>query len=115
VPDGAKAEAIISAAQDLNTPREAWLNPSEWVEHVPDVVSGYRDRVVAKLGHEVDLAKRTLTNLYSARPAWLDYAHIALAAAVAQAYDWAEYTPAMPDEEIVRRLRELNLQRSSAH
>jgi len=79
------------------------------------VVSGYRDRVVATFGHEADVAKRTLTDLYSARPACLDYAHMALAAAVAPAYGWADYTPARPDEEILRRLLELNLQRSSAH
>ena len=29
-------------------------------------------RPVAKAGHEAELKKRTLTNLYNARPAWLD-------------------------------------------
>ena len=53
----------------------------------------------AKPGHEADLKKRTLTNLYNARPAWLDMAHKALDQAVAAAYDWPDYTPAMPDEE----------------
>ena len=32
------------------------------------------------------LAKRTLTNLYNERPAWLAYAHAKLDAAVAAAY-----------------------------
>ena len=48
--------------------------------------------------------KRTLTNLYNARPAWLDNAHKVLDAVVAKAYGWDDYTPGMPDEEISRRL-----------
>lgn len=35
-----------------------------------------------------------------------------LAAAVAQAYGWTDYTPAMPDEEILRRVLALNLERA---
>jgi len=38
--------------------------------------------------HAAKLAKRTLTNLYNERPAWLAHAHAALAAAVATAYGW---------------------------
>jgi hypothetical protein len=44
---------------------------------VPEVVplgmdhSPYPDRIVAKPGFEKELAKRTLTNLYNQRPAWL--------------------------------------------
>lgn len=52
--------------------------------------------------------KRTLTNLYNARPAWLDNTHKTLDAAVAKAYGWNDYTPEMPDEEILRRLLALN-------
>jgi hypothetical protein len=47
-------------------------------------------------------------------PAWLDLAHKALDAAVAAAYGWADYTPAMPDDEILRRLLALNLERAQA-
>lgn len=36
-----------------------------------------------------------------------------LDAAVAAAYGWADYTPAMPDEEILKRLLALNLARSA--
>jgi hypothetical protein len=71
-----------------------------------------RNAPVAKPGHEAELKKRTLTNLYNARPAWLDNAHKALDAAVAAAYGWTDYTPAMPDEEILRRLLALNLHRT---
>ena len=55
---------------------------------------------------------RTLTNLYNARPAWLDLAHKALDKAVAAAYNWLDYTPEMPDDEILRRLLALNLERA---
>ena len=47
------------------------------------------------------------------RPAWLDAAHKALDAAVAQAYGWSDYKPDMPDEEILKRLLALNLARAS--
>lgn len=36
--------------------------------------------------HAAKLAKRTLTNLYNERPAWLTHAHSTLDAAVCQAY-----------------------------
>jgi type II restriction/modification system DNA methylase subunit YeeA len=107
------AANIAAAARRLNELRENWLNPPEWVERVPEVVPGYPDRIVAKPGHEAELKKRTLTNLYNARPAWLDNAHKALDAAVAAAYGWPDYTPAMPDEEILRRLLALNLERAA--
>ena len=55
------------------------------------------------------LKKRTLTNLYNERPAWLANAHAKLDAAVAAAYDW----PAeLPGEEILSRLLALNLARA---
>ena len=104
---------IAAAARRLNELRENWLNPPEWVERVPEVVPGFPDRIVPKPEHAAELKKRTLTNLYNTRPAWLDNAHKALDAAVAAAYGWADYTPEMPDEEILRRLLALNLARSA--
>ena len=68
--------------------------------------------IIPKAGHEAELKKRTLTNLYNQRPAWLDNAHKALDSAVAAAYGWTDYTPEMPDDEILRRLLSLNLERS---
>jgi hypothetical protein len=56
--------------------------------------------------------KRTLTNLYNQRPAWLANAHQALDQAVAVAYGWSDYSPAMADDEILRRLLKLNLERA---
>lgn len=110
------AENIAAAARRLNELREAWLNPPEWVDWVitpEEEKAGFPKRPVAKPGHEADLKKRTLTNLYNARPAWLDMAHKALDQAVAAAYDWPDYSADMPDEEILRRLLALNLERSS--
>jgi hypothetical protein len=79
---------------------------------VPEVVPSYPDRIVPKPEHAADLKKRTLTNLYNARPAWLEHAHRELDRAVAAAYGWDDYTPDMLDEEILRRLLALNLERS---
>lgn len=112
------AEAIARAAKRLTDLRDAWLNPPEWIERVPEVVplgmthSPYPDRILAKAGFEKELAKRTLTNLYNQRPTWLSQAHEALDVAVAAAYGWDDYSATMPGEEILRRLLAENLQRA---
>ena len=50
-----------------------------------------------------------LTNLYNARPTWLDNAHRRLDEAVFAAYGW----PAdIPDEGILKNLLALNQERS---
>ena len=111
-----KEKAIASAALGLMKLRDNYLNPPEWVEWVitpEEEKAGFPKRPVAKPGHEADVKKRTLTNLYNARPAWLDLAHKELDAAVAEAYGWTDYTPEMPDEEILRRLLALNLERAA--
>jgi hypothetical protein len=59
----------------------------------------------------LNLEKRTLTNIYNTRPAWLDNAHSTLDKAVAAAYEWNDYTPEMGDETILGRLLALNLER----
>ena len=110
----AAATEIAVAAKKLNELRENWLNPPEWTDWVrtaEEEKAGYPARPVAKPGFESELKKRTLTNLYNARPAWLDNAHKALDTAVAKAYGWNDYTPEMSDEEILRRLLALNLER----
>jgi hypothetical protein len=112
------AVAIARAAQRLVALRDAWLNPPEWTERVPEVVplglttSPYPDRIVARPGFEAQLAKRTLTNLYNARPAWLANAHAELDAAVAAAYGWTEPPAALADDEVLRRLLVLNRERA---
>ena len=60
---------------------------------------------------ESELKKRTLTNLYNARPTWLDNVHKTLDAAVAAAYGW----PAdLGEQDILERLLALNLERAAA-
>jgi SAM-dependent methyltransferase len=116
------AIAIARAAKRLNDLRENWLNPKEWTERVPEVIplgmseSPYPDRILPKANLDArdlaELKKRTLTNLYNQRPAWLNDAHAALDAAVANAYGWSDYTSAMSDNEILSRLLALNRARA---
>jgi type II restriction/modification system DNA methylase subunit YeeA len=104
-----QAEAIAEAARNLNQLRENWLNPPEWIDRVPEVVEGYPDRLIPRPEFEKELKKRTLTNLYNQPPAWLDNAHRKLDQAVAAAYGWQAD---IPDEEVLRRLLALNLERA---
>ena len=59
---------------------------------------------------EADLKKRTLTNLYNARPTWLANAHVRLDRAVYAAYGWP---PETTDEDVLKNLLALNLARSA--
>ena len=94
-PNDDQRDAIAEAAERLNELRENWLNP---------VDANGNPALIA-----TDLRKRTLTNLYNARPTWLANAHAELDAAVAAAYGW----PADLDgAAILERLLALNLQRS---
>ena len=69
-------------------------------------------RVVARDAEAArKLAKRTLTNLYNERPAWLDLAHKKLDAAVLAAYGWPSD---LTDEQILEKLLALNLERAVA-
>jgi hypothetical protein len=87
--DDPRVAAIAAAARDLVAKRDAWLSP-------PDAPAE-------------DLKKRTLTNLYNARPTWLAVAHARLDAAVLAAYGW----PAdLPDAAILERLLALNAARA---
>jgi len=60
------------------------------------------------------LKKRTLTNLYNARPAWLDHAHLALDQAVAEASGWGDNWRAglLTGDEILARLFRFNQDRA---
>lgn len=111
-PSGGAAIAIEAAARKLNELREAWLNPSALVDVVPELVPALPHRLVPKAGREAELSKRTLTNLYNDRPVWLANAHDELDHAVASAYGWTEYSPALPDDEILNRLLKLNIERT---
>lgn len=114
--------AVATAAKDLNELRERWLNPPEWTEtrilEFPGSQDGPWARYIDKatvneatgIGtvryprlepRDADcaakLAKRTLTNLYNERPAWLDHAHRKLDAAVFAAYGWQDLATALED------------------
>jgi hypothetical protein len=79
----------------LNPPRPEHVEPKNW---------------------EIDLKKRTLTNLYNQRPQWLDDAHRALDHAVFAAYGWPPEVDGKPlsNSEILARLLALNHQRAAA-
>ena len=116
----------------MNELRERWLNPPEWtVERIlefPGSAGGPWARYVVNPDRNgigtvryprreprdadcaAKLKKRTLTNLYNERPAWLDLAHKKLDAAVAAAYGWP---PDLTDERILEKLLALNLERAA--
>ena len=105
--DDPRAVAIAEATQKLVERRDRWLNPPEWVEWVDTPASGFPKQPVPRNEPTAKaLKKRTLTNLYNARPQWLADAHAALDRAVAAAYGWhIDIT----DDEVRRELLELNL------
>jgi type II restriction/modification system DNA methylase subunit YeeA len=106
----ARAIAIGAAAKRLDELRANWLNPPDLVRRDPEVVPGYPDRVLPVDDNAAAiLKKRTLTNLYNERPAWLANAHADLDAAVAAAYGW----PAdISEEDALAQLFKLNQQRA---
>ena len=90
--DSPLVEAIAGAARRLDELREGWLNPE------------------GPLVGEDELKRRTLTNLYNERPAWLDTAHRTLDEAVFSAYGWP---PDLTDDEVLARLLALNQERAA--
>jgi type II restriction/modification system DNA methylase subunit YeeA len=88
--DSPVVEAIVEAARELVTKRDDWLNP-------PDAT-------------EDELKKRTLTNLYNARPTWLSDLHRKLDEAVFAAYGWPT---TLSDAELLERLLKLNQERAA--
>ena len=101
-----RAAVIADTAGRLIERRDRWLNPPEWAEWVDEPVAGYPKRPVPRNDAAAKaLKKRTLTNLYNARPQWLADAHAALDEAVADAYGW----PAdIADEDALAELLALN-------
>ncbi len=85
-----RVQVIAAAAKDLVEKRDRWLNPEG--------------------ASEVELKKRTLTNLYNQRPTWLDLAHKKLDQAVLDAYTWPHD---LTDDQILERLLALNLERAA--
>ena len=87
--DDPRVQAIAAAARRLVELRDNWLNPSG--------------------ATEAELKQRTLTNLYNARPAWLDNAHRTLDRAVLAAYGWPDD---LADDDLLARLLALNAARA---
>lgn len=112
--DDPRARAVAAAAARLNEVRENWLNPADLVLREPEVVPGYPDRILPRdADAAAELRKRTLTNLYNARPQWLANAHAALDAAVADAYGWGDaWRVGMSDDDLLARLFALNQARA---
>ncbi|MEZ4553834.1 MAG: type IIL restriction-modification enzyme MmeI [Dehalococcoidia bacterium] len=105
-------DAIGAAAKALDEARQRWLNPPELVRLEPDVIPSLPLRFVPVSEEAAkQLAKRTLTNLYNQRPAWLDHLHRDLDRAVFAAYGWPDD---IEEEEMLRRLLALNLERAEA-
>jgi type II restriction/modification system DNA methylase subunit YeeA len=103
--------AIAVAANRLNDLRNTWLNPPNLVRWQPEIIEGYRDRVMAKDAVAArELQKRTLTKLYNQPPQWLLDAHRTLDEAVAEAYGWPTD---ILDQDALVALLELNLKRSA--
>jgi type II restriction/modification system DNA methylase subunit YeeA len=110
--DDPRAVAIASAAKRLDELRNAWLNPPDLIDIVPEVVPGYPDRILPKTeAAAAILKKRTLTNLYNERPQWLADAHHDLDATVAAAYGWHAD---ISEDDALAKLLELNLSRTAA-
>jgi type II restriction/modification system DNA methylase subunit YeeA len=106
-----RALRIAAAAKRLDDLRNAWLNPADLVEIVPEVVPGYPDRILPKDEKAAAILKdRTLTKLYNARPQWLADAHAELDRAVAAAYGWPED---IATDDALAKLLELNLARAA--
>ena len=89
--DDPRVKAIANAARELVNFRDRWLNPEG--------------------ASESELKTRTLTNLYNARPTWLDNAHRQLDGAVFAAYGWPHD---LDNDQVLERLLALNRERSKA-
>jgi type II restriction/modification system DNA methylase subunit YeeA len=105
-----RAKRIAIAARRLNDLREQWLNPTELISRKKEIARGFPDLILPKdPAAKEALDKRTLTGLYNANPTWLQQAQEELDGAVAGAYEW-EWP--LTDDEILKRLFELNQQRA---
>jgi hypothetical protein len=130
-PTDAQKQVIAAAAKELDKLRNNWLNPPEWTREEVLEFPGSADGPWSRYVHNPDsrgigtvryprlvprdadsareLKKRTLTNLYNARPTWLDLAHQRLDEAVFAAYGWSVD---LTDEQILEKLLTLNLDRA---
>ncbi|MBN1453939.1 MAG: class I SAM-dependent DNA methyltransferase [Anaerolineales bacterium] len=113
-----RVRAIAGAAQELVEQRERWLGPDPLPGPPPKTTTQTLNADSASTSSYLGEGgrrpggggpKRTLTNLYNARPTWLELAHKKLDEAVFAAYGWPSD---LSDEEILERLLALNLERA---
>jgi hypothetical protein len=110
-PDGAVAAKTAPSARTSARQKRSLPHPaSEGLAGLPSVGLVRYPRLIPKDAEcAKELKKRTLTNLYNQRPAWLELAQQQLAAAVFAAYGWP---PTLSDDELLAKLLELNLARA---
>lgn len=99
-------DTIAAAAKAIDESRARWLNPPELLKEEPALAPGLPARFAPKdAAAAAELKTRTLTDLYNARPGWIDIAHRKLDEAVLAAYGW----PAdISEPELLGRLLKLN-------
>jgi hypothetical protein len=116
--DDPRVGAIAQAARELVEMRERWLAPNPLPGPPPKTTtqtlnadSAFPSSYLGEGGRRPGGggSKRTLTNLYNARPTWLELAHKKLDVAVFSAYGWPND---LSDEEILEKLLALNLKRA---
>jgi type II restriction/modification system DNA methylase subunit YeeA len=104
--DDPRVQAIGQAAKELVEQRDRWLNADLTPDPSP---KGEGSLLPPRSGRAGEGSKRTLTNLYNARPTWLELAHKRLDEAVFAAYGWKSD---LSDEEVLEKLLALNIERS---
>ena len=102
--------SVVNCFETFPFPEPTEEQRSEITEAARRLDELRRNSLQAEGASEAALKKLTLTNLYNARPAWLDNAHKRLDAAVSAAYGWPE---GIADEDILKNLLALNLERSA--
>jgi hypothetical protein len=78
--DDPRVQAVAQAAKELVEQRNRWLNPQVTVTYADDTSNTMQADEVTVTSPEKK--KRILTNLYNARPTWLELAHERLDEAV---------------------------------
>jgi hypothetical protein len=111
--DDPRVIAISQAAKELVEQRDRWLTPTlpppNPTMNTLNADSKSESSDLGEVSGGRRGSKRTLTNLYNARPTWLELAHKKLDEAVFAAYGWKSD---LTDEEILEKLLRSNLERS---
>ena len=109
------SQAIAAAARELVEKRDAWLNPPDLVERVPEVVPGFPDRIIPRNPKAAAILKtRTLTTSTTCA------AHARARGSTTCTVRWMKRSPPLmagrqicPDNSVLERLLELNRARAA--